>query len=272
MVAFAIAAASCGVGSPLLQGPLLCALEQQPLRRVASRSRRRQRSTLPVASSMGSQAGTASPAKGTGEVAAGTPQRELLDIVCRSDGVNRRARVLELIRELEAIPNARPETALFAEFALAASGGRWEMNFSTSPVTLDELIRVRKLIQTIDAEEKTLTNSCFWTLVGDDGADIECVLDIRCKYSFSDDSPLIEVVVDSHQLQVLPQSDGKESPKLPSDLQSLIQRLQGSLPLEIWDPSGGQDPATFMDPDCRIACMLTEKLQGVRTVYKRIDE
>jgi hypothetical protein len=178
--------------------------------------------------------------------------------------------VRKLLKALESTPDARPETAIFAEFALS---GVWEAAFSTSPTRPCPEIQTHQLTQTWDISKKTVTNSCVWTLRStNENGSVDAVLDITSSYSFQDDTPIVDIDAPSHQLRVLERKPNATEPacSLPGDLQGLIEKLQASLPLEFWDCSGQIDPATYMDVDFRVSCMLGERLQGVRSVYKRL--
>jgi hypothetical protein len=200
------------------------------------------------------------------------PKEELLAILAlpANEQTARVDRIRELLLTLESVPNARPETSLFTEFALA---GKWELLFSTSPFSVGQNVRVRELLQNVNSETKEITNSCHWTYVPDSVGDkeiesVDAVIDIASTYAFQGESPLIDVTVKSHQMRVADRSDGKPSGALPDNLQSVIEELQRSLPIEFWDPSGGLDPATFVDPWFRISCQIG-RLQGVRGVFRR---
>jgi hypothetical protein len=178
--------------------------------------------------------------------------------------------IRRLLLELESMPSARPGTPLFTEFAMA---GEWEPIFSTSPFSAGGNVHVRRLFQRVDSESKEITNSCHWTYRpgddnGDDGAGVDAIIDIVSSYAFTNDSALVNITVKSHLMRVVDRVDGKKSGSLPADLQSVIEELQRSLPIEFWDPSGGLDPTTFVDPWFRISCQIG-RLQGIRTVYRR---
>lgn len=178
--------------------------------------------------------------------------------------------VRDLMLELEATPDARPETAVFTEFALS---GTLELAFSTSPTGCCDDIRIDQLLQIVDPAAKTITNSCRWTLLaGEENEQVSAKLDVVSGYSFQDDSAIMTFDAPSHQLHLLEDEsapDGK-SPSFPTDIQAVIARLQSSLPKEFWDSSGQVDPATFMDFNFRIACAISERLQGIRTVFTRL--
>lgn len=178
--------------------------------------------------------------------------------------------VRDLLLKLEATPDARPETAVFTEFALS---GTWELSFSTSPTRGWDDIQIDRLLQIVDPAAKTITNSCLWSLqTAEENEKLTAKLDIVSGYSFQDDSAIMNVDVPSHQLRLVEDdsASGGKSPSFPSDIQSIIERLQSSLPKEFWDSSGQVDPATFMDFDFRIACVISERLQGIRSVYTRL--
>lgn len=178
-------------------------------------------------------------------------------------------RVRDLLLELEAATDARPETATFTEFALS---GTWEFAFSTSPTRPWDDIRIEELVQIVDPAAKTITNSCRWTLLGgEEHEQVKAKLDIVSGYSFPDESAIMLVGAPSHQLRLVedePSAAGK-APSFPDDIQSVIERLQAAVPMEFWDSSGQVDPATYMDFEFRIACVIGERLQGLRSVYTR---
>lgn len=208
------------------------------------------------------------------------PVQELKDVVSRSGFVGmddrseqEQSRIRELLRQLESTPSARPETAVFSEFALA---GKWQLLFSSSPSKASPDVKVQAVYQTFDAENKKMTSSCAWTFIAATEEDnVDAILSIESSYSFPNESALVKFEVLSHQLSVVPRLNSageKLTAKLPEDLQALVERLQGNIPIEIWDPSGLVDPATFMNPDFRVSCFLDDRIRGVRSVFKRCSE
>jgi hypothetical protein len=183
--------------------------------------------------------------------------------------VDRQARaesIKRIILELEGMPNARPGTAEFAEFGLS---GNWELIFSSSPSSSSSRIRVRRLVQRFDVTEKTFTNTCSWTYVGDGTIPkVEAVIEIGGKYCFRSESALFDLEVQSHQIRVIDGQNGQENGALPEDLQSIVVDLQRSLPMEFFDPSGTVE-ITHLDPTFRISCMVGKRLYGVRNVFQR---
>jgi hypothetical protein len=175
--------------------------------------------------------------------------------------------IKRIILELEGMPNARPGTAEFADFALS---GTWELLFSSSPSSSSSQIRLRQLVQSFDATEKTITNTCSWTYIGDGTVPkVEAVIEIGGKYSFRSESPLLDVEVQSHQIRVVEGRNGQENGALPEDLRSVVMDLQRSLPIEFFDPSGTVE-ISHLDPTFRISCMVGKRLNGVRNVFQRL--
>jgi hypothetical protein len=77
-----------------------------------------------------------------------------------------------------------------------------------------------------------------------------------------------DVVLRSHEVQILdaPGEQGNTPPV--ADLQTLIVDLQRALPPDFFDPTGTVE-TTYIDPTLRISCMVGERLKGVRTVFRR---
>lgn len=198
------------------------------------------------------------------QVDPGIAKEKLVRII--TELINDDAQIQEverLILQLEGL-GMTPITEGFTEIGLA---GNWKLLFSSTRTRPKSRIRIRKIGQTIDPEEKKLINKANWSFTAKDGIHlINANLSVNCSYKFVGPGRF-DVAVEGHKVTILGSDDG-EKYDLPEDLKALIGELQLALPIDFFDPSGLVD-VSYMEPNFRLARFVGKRIAGVRNIFVR---
>lgn len=172
--------------------------------------------------------------------------------------------VKALIVHLESF-KATPITDAFTEMGMA---GTWKLLFSSTRTPTKGKIRIRRIGQELDTENKLLINEALWSFPDKGGKGlIDATLTVRNSYTFVGPGRL-EVELKNHTVKIASDVDSKD---LPEDMKRVVHEMQLALPIEFFDPSGLLD-ISYMDPDFRLARFLGKRLAGVRNVFVRATE
>lgn len=186
---------------------------------------------------------------------------ETLDVLINNDSQLRR--VERSILRLESL-KVTPITPEFTEMALA---GEWRLRFSSLRTRSNKTVRIRRITQRFEVQNKRLVNEVTWSFLAKNNKDyVNAVLSVVCPYVFVGPGRL-DVSLEKHNISITDREDGRPN-ELP-DLQSVITDLRLALPIEHFDPSGLLD-ISYIEPDFRISRFLGKRLAGVRNVFTRV--
>lgn len=209
------------------------------------------------------EADVSSDAGSTGDKPKDVRER-LLKVINRMVNDQRQTKEIEeLIIKLESF-KLTPITPAFTELGLA---GRWNLIFSSTRTKSKRNIRIRKIGQSFDTENKKVLNEALWSFPSKSGSEeIFANLTVLNSYKFVGPGRM-EVSLEDHKVEIVPRED-KKPQDMPDDLKALITDMQLSLPVEFFDPSGLVD-VSFLDPSFRLARFVGKRAAGVRNVFTR---
>lgn len=186
----------------------------------------------------------------------------LIDLIPRMTGQDEEFRAVESYVNLLETKYSPMQTIDFLNLAMS---GEWQLLFSTNVMGSTRKLRLRELIQKIDADgfSGKVTNSAQWEYAEDAEAfDAAGQFSVVCSYSINQGARMV-IEVEDHQLRPARGS------KIPGDVPKLVGLLSRAIPKEVFDPSGHAMDTTYLDAELRIVRMTGPNHEGVRNIFMR---